>query len=274
MISHLSLSRHLGLASPRRRIPASRPPTLIESDYAHRLVGVVNQLRGVVSRTTQHLRFDDSRALQARRALERARQEVDHGAGSVHLDSLAYDYGRRVNVHQRNEFQRQARAAVGVDIMPLDPHINSLIDGFVHESVTLVRKLQGTTLYELEVLLTRAAVDGLTGAAVAEQIEARFGIAERHARLLARDQIGKLESRLTQARCQEIGIGSYDWVSLLVGPNRRKHHVERHGRRYRYDSPPADGHPGRAICCQCRMAPSWDELRAAVDVPNWQAVVR
>jgi SPP1 gp7 family putative phage head morphogenesis protein len=120
----------------------------------------------------------------------------------------------------------------------------------------------------------RAASDGIPGAVLAEQIEQRFGIAERHARLIARDQIGKLEAKLTQARCQEMGIASYDWISLLVGKNRRREHVARHGRRFRYDSPPADGHPGFAICCQCRQMPAWDELRAQLDTPSWQAALR
>lgn len=263
---HLAHARRLGIAAPRRAIPRSRPPTLIEADYAHRLVGLVDQLRTVVTRSTQHLRFDDTRSRQARTAIERARQEVEHGVGSTQLDGLAYDFGRRVSVHQRLEFQRQAKAAVGLDVTPLDPQVASLVDGFVHENVALVRKLQGGALDDLETLLTRAAADGLTGDAVAEQIAARFGVAERHARLIARDQITKLESRLTQARCEEIGIASYNWVSLIYGPNRRAHHVARHGKRFRYDSPPADGHPGMAICCQCRQEPEWNELRAMVDL--------
>lgn len=262
--NRISHARRLGLASAPRRVPRSRPPSLIEADYAHRLVGLVHQLRDTVTRSTSHLRFDDTRSAQARSAIARARQELEHGASSVHLEPLAYDFGRRVNVHQRNEFQRQAKAAVGVDIAPLDPHIASLVDGFVHENVALIRKLQGNALHDMETLLTRAVADGMTGHVLAEQIAARFGIAERHARLIARTQVSKLEARLTQARCTEIGIGSYDWISLLVGSNRRRHHIERHGRRFRYDAPPSDGHAGHAIACQCRQHPAWDELRAAV----------
>lgn len=269
---HVTLARRLGTIAKRRRIPMSRPPTLIEADYAHRLVGIVNQLRSVVQRSTSDLRFDDTRSAQARRAMERAKQEVEHSG--PHLDSLAYDFGRRVSVHQRLEFQRQAKAALGIDVSPMDPQIASLVDGFVHENVMLVKRLQGRTLDDLATLLTRAAADGATGDQVTAEIEKRFGIAERHARLIARDQVTKLESKLTQARCTEIGIGSYRWVSLLVGKNRRPEHVERHGKRFRYDSPPRDGMPGIARMCQCRQQPNWDEIRAMVDVPNWQAVVR
>lgn len=217
---HLSHLRRLGLAAPRRRVPRSRPPTLIEADYAHRLVGIVHQLRAVVTRSTQHLRWDDTRSRAARTAMERARQEVEHGA-TASVDHLAYDYGRRVSTHQRLEFQRQAKAALGIDVTPLDPQIASLVDGFVHENVTLVRKLQGGALDDLESLIVRAASDGMTGDALAAEIERRFGIAERHARLIARDQISKLEAKLTRARSEEIGITSYRWISLLFGKNRR-----------------------------------------------------
>lgn len=274
LAAQIAHARRLGIATRRRAVPRSRPPTLIESDYAGRLVGIVDRLRSAVAQSTTHLRFDDSRARQARLAMERARQAVDHGATATQLEGLAHDFGRRVSVHQRQEFQRQAKAAIGIDVTPMDPQIASLVDGFVHENVTRVQKLQGGALDDLAAIVTRAAADGLSGDALAALIEARFGIAERHARLIARDQITKLESRLWRARCTEIGVTSYDWISMLVGKTRRPEHVARHGKRFRYDSPPADGQPGMAICCQCRQQPAWDELRAAVDVPNWQAAAR
>jgi SPP1 gp7 family putative phage head morphogenesis protein len=196
--------------------------------------------------------------------MRQVRAEVDHAIDPTALEHVAGDFGRRVSAHQLGEIQRQSKAALGVDVVFHDPKVQPLISGFIHENVSLIRKLQGSTLDELEVILARAVSDGTRAEAIAEQIGARFGVSERHARLISLDQVGKLNSKITEARHTELGIKSYDWVSLLVG-KRRPEHVARHGKPFRYDRPPADGHPGMAICCRCLQQPVFDDIYAELD---------
>jgi len=142
--------------------------------------------------------------------------------------------------------------------------VPGLIEGFVHENVSLIKRLQGSALDQLETILTRAAASGTRAEAIQQEIEDRFGVTERHARLLARDQIGKLNSRVTEARHTELGITSYQWIHV-VNRNPRVEHVARHGKPFRYDTPPADGHPGWAICCHCLQQPIFDDIYAELD---------
>ena len=263
--------RQLGLAARRRRVPRARPPTLIESDYAARIVDFVGRMRSMVERALPRLliglphdqRVDEDDAGRGRREAERTRTEIDATLDAVNLDGMVRDIGRRVAEHHRGELERQAQAALGVEIFLPDGRTPRTIEAFVHENVKLIRRLQDTALADLEAIITRAFASGTRAEAVAEEISARFGIAARHARLIARDQIGKLTSQVTAQRHQELGLTSYKWLSLRR-PTARKSHLARHGKRFRYDEPPPDGLPGMAICCGCQQHPVFDDLLALI----------
>lgn len=254
-------------------MPNARPPTLIESDYAARLVAIVDRVRTAARhviddlptllRVDSEVRLDDDPGRRARRRMERARAEADGSTNDTQLEGVAHGFGRRVSEHQRSDLVRQGRAALGIDVVTLDPLVGRVINGFAHENVTLIKSLQGRVLDDIEKIVVRAVTSGTRAEDVQAEIVDRFGIAERHARLIARDQIGKLHSQIARARHEELGIGSYDWQHI-GNKNPRPHHVARHGHRFRYDDPPSDGHPGIAICCHCLAKPVFDDILAAL----------
>ncbi len=133
--------------------------------------------------------------------------------------------------------------------------------------------------------VTRAVLDSYQqipqpeGRSLAEQIKHLSGATDTRARIIARDQTSKINTAINQARQQEIGIEEYIWRTRkdtrVVGkpgglyPNgNRAHgnHWEREGQVYRWDRPPADGHPGYAINCRCFSEPIIDvsKLRNAI----------
>ena len=197
--------------------------------------------------------------------MKRARAIVDNDVAEQRLVDVTQDFGGRVAQHQRGELARQAEAALGADVVVLDGAVPDLIAGFVHENVSLVRRLQGGALDELEGILTRAATTGTRAEVIQEQIEDRFGMAERHARLIAHDQVQRLTSRVTQSRNQELGIQSYIWLHTGAAKKPRPEHVARHGKPFRYDEPPWDGHPGIAIMCHCLQQPNFDDIYDELD---------
>ena len=86
--------------------------------------------------------------------------------------------------------------------------------------------------------------------------------------LIARDQTSKINTAVNQARQTEIGIEEYIWRtckdSRVVGAPGGKwpegnathgNHYKREGVKYRWDTPPYDGHPGYAINCRCYPEP-------------------
>jgi len=160
LATRVHAARRHGLTTARRRVPLTRPPTLIESDYAGRLVGFVVGWRTAARHLTTELplilradaaswRFDDDPGRRARRAVDRVRAEIDHATNDTALEGVAESFVRRVSVHQRGEITRQAKAALGVDVPFRDPKLAQIVPGFVHENVALIKKLQGSTLDNL-----------------------------------------------------------------------------------------------------------------------------
>lgn len=271
LAARVRAERSIGFASRRRRVPRARFPRLIESDYAGRLAALVQRMRAMTEQALPTLfaelpggwRADESPVARARTRARRLRGEVEASVDDRGVAGIAADVGRRTADHHRGELQRQARAALGVEVMTLDPSVPGVIEGFVAENVSLISKLRGRVMDEIEAIVVRAYSDGSRAETIAPEIAARYEITERHARLVARDQIGKLNSRVTAARHQELGIASFEWMSMSDGRVRRRH-VELHGRRYRYDKPPAEGLPGQPVCCRCVQQPVFDDLLALV----------
>lgn len=72
------------------------------------------------------------------------------------------------------------------------------------------------------------------------------------ARLIARDQTGKLFGNLSKERQQGIGIEKYLWGSVRDGAVRDSHRARDDGKTlFSWDKPPEDGHPGQPIECRC-----------------------
>lgn len=102
------------------------------------------------------------------------------------------------------------------------------------------------------------------GRSLEQQIHHLGNISKKRAHLIARDQTSKTTGTLNQIRQQAIGIEEYIWRTSRdqrvvgnptgiypVGNLKHEDHYHREGKRFRWDSPPEDGHPGQAIQCRC-----------------------
>lgn len=262
---------------PGLQVRPAAHPTLIESDYAHRLVAIVGRIRHaarhVVEALPRLLRSDGTRAdaddgRQTSRLIQAMRAEAAGATSDVAVGQMAAEYARRTAVHQRAELQRQLEDARWVNISIMDRRLPGAISQFIHENVALVRRLQGDALGHLEALIYRGLASGMDAEELGGAIADRLGIAERHARLIARDQIQKLDSKVTELRHAELGIRSFVWWSMQDDRVRPRHR-SLHGKTFAYSDPPADGLPGQPVGCRCRQAPVLDQQ---VDVDHGAAV--
>lgn len=109
------------------------------------------------------------------------------------------------------------------------------------------------------------------GKSLTEHIQHLAGVGSARANLIARDQTSKINTAINQARQTSIGIEEYIWRTArdrrVVGtpggayPESNSvhgNHYKREGKTFRWDNPPADGHPGYAINCRCWAEPIID----------------
>lgn len=81
---------------------------------------------------------------------------------------------------------------------------------------------------------------------------------EKHARLVAHDQINKLNADLNQTRQRAAGVTKYVWTTQ--GDSRvRPAHRALNGQVFDWQNPPAVGPPGTPINCRCFAVPVVDK---------------
>ena len=103
--------------------------------------------------------------------------------------------------------------------------------------------------------------NGETTTAIVKQIQRAYSVDRRHAQLLARDQIAKLNGDITQQQQQDAGVVEYVWSTS--GDSRvRPSHAALNHKRFRWDDPPVVDektgrrcHPGKDYQCRCCALP-------------------
>ena len=82
------------------------------------------------------------------------------------------------------------------------------------------------------------------------RIRERTGISRSRAALIARNEVGNAAAFAMRESQREAGVEEYIWRTAS-DRRVRPSHAARNGKRFRWDDPPADGHPGEPVNCRC-----------------------
>lgn len=136
--------------------------------------------------------------------------------------------------------------------------LTALYEAWAAENAALITSIPGTYLDQVADIAKKAVSEGTLTRDIARQIESRYGVTQSRAKLIARDQIGKLNGQLTQQRQTSLGIEEFVW-STSRDERVRPSHQALEGRTFRWDDPPVvDGEratPGSPIQCRCVARP-------------------
>lgn len=109
------------------------------------------------------------------------------------------------------------------------------------------------------------AIEGKSRFDIAEYIAKEFGIAQRHALFLARNETAIATSSYLSAKYREEGINFFKWKTNLDGRERPLHR-ELNNEIFKFDNPPIidertgqRGLPGQSYNCRCVMIPVIDK---------------
>lgn len=291
--------RKLGLAGQRQRMPRSRPPILIETDYAKAiyahlgleaafapliaampdLLAAAKRARGDAVWLGEHAtsaqvdravgawmqRHDVSSEVMRMQALtRRAREKIDDAIRPSQLGRITDRMATSTLGHQRDQLKRQAMASLGVDVHTLDRHVPEIVAQAVHQNVVLIQSLGRKAADDVEKSVARAFTTGQRAESIVEDIRSRMNVSESHAALIARDQVGSLTSAVNEARCAELGIERFEWATV-GDEDVRPEHEELDGQTFSYDEPPSEGLPGEPICCRCSANPVFADILAQLE---------
>lgn len=153
------------------------------------------------------------------------------------------------------------KTILGVDLTPFFPgaDIQDVIDNQIAANVSLIKSIPSQYTDKLEALVMNALQTGQTNEELAQEIKKLGHSTDVRARLIARDQMGKINGAINRKRQTSLGVITYDYLTSKdekVRPLCRRHH----GQTFRWDTPPEGGHPGEKIGCRCTALPNYENV--------------
>jgi SPP1 gp7 family putative phage head morphogenesis protein len=267
-----------GRLNRRRPMPRQQAPDAIRLSYLSALLsGPVARARELVrERLEPRL---PGLAAEAAAARGDAVERLDETAGDVNalldriadewfgewpnerLAALARRFADRTSEFQREQLARQFKAAMGIDVFRSEPWLGPKVSAFTAENVALIKSVAQDHFTDLEKRMISGLRSGQRWEDLADTARERYGVSENRAKLIARDQVGKLYGELNRTRQKELGVSRYTWRTSR--DNRvRDEHEAREGEVFSWDDPPEDGHPGEPVQCRCNADPVLEDLLA------------
>lgn len=164
---------------------------------------------------------------------------------------------RNINMFSKKELDKSFNNTLGVDIFKTEPNLQETMNLWVDDNVNLITSIEKQFFDKLKQLILNTIEKGTTTKILTNDIRQISNVSEKRATLIAVDQIGKCNGLITKARQTNAGIKEYIWRT--AGDSRvRPMHSLRDGKKYKWDKPPIDGHPGMAIRCRCVAIPVID----------------
>lgn len=181
------------------------------------------------------------------------------------VDKVADKIANRIIAAQQKEsdaqLATQLETMTGLDLRGIfkDEDLKQTVDEAIAANVKLIKSIPEKYADQIE----SAILNGLQEGKRAEDIEkdlAKIGDAtDKRAKIIARDQLGKINGRFAQMRQQKLGITHYYW-STSHDERVRNSHKQRDGRLYAWADAPEDGHPGIPILCRCVPKPYLEHI--------------
>lgn len=168
--------------------------------------------------------------------------------------------GQEVAVHADKEVAR----TLAIDLRGKSSTLDRQVEAFVRENVARIR---GTIpLEKMREVISSHHAAGSDRITLRNKLMDTFGFSRSRANLVARDQVLKLNSQITQFRQQTLGVTEYRWVTAN-DERVRDGHKQLDGKIIRWDDPPVvdertgrRAHAGQDFQCRCTAVPVVDKL--------------
>ena len=152
-------------------------------------------------------------------------------------------------------FMASARRVLGVDLAAVvkSEDLDDLLRTAATRNAGLIRSLGDNAVQRVQQTVTTALLSGTPVSELKKQIAADFGVSDSRAKLIARDQMAKLNSDMNRFRHEQAGIEKYTWRTSQ-DERVRERHQRLDGRIYAYGEPTgAEGGlpPGQPVQCRC-----------------------
>ena len=220
--------------------------------YQKRLTNLVSRIEGDILAMAHKPTYREDANKSTRteiRALIRQIRKKYNVIDSRKILAKIFQQTNRFNI---KEFNKAYKTVLG--IRPYTPE-RTIEKAFINENVALIKSIPKQLLDDVEDVMLDALEKGTRNEIVASKLMERTGVARSRARLIARDQIGKIQGQLNAKRQQKAGVNKFEW-STSNDERVRPEHRRLNGQIFEYpNGHPKEGIPGQPIQCRCSAIP-------------------
>lgn len=264
-----TMAKQTGKPFRVRRATRQLHPRGIERKFAADLVAIITKIKDdidefLIPEIPRFVRAAQLRGDAERHDIEDISAILDTIFGQISLrlnnkhirdlEQLVQGYFDSTSTFSRAQTLRQIKSMIGVDAFPRETQLQVMLNTFTRENVSLIKSITGGYVDSVVGIIQRRVRAGDRPAAIEEEVRKRFSTTKNKARLIARDQVNKLNGSLTRMRQTSLGVEEYIWRTSR-DERVRASHLELEGRKFRWDDPPSVGHPGQDVLCRCSAEP-------------------
>lgn len=205
--------------------------------------------------------------LVIRKAFEDMNIELEQQASSFGLERKLANLANLTRKLTIKEWKKVVKATLGIDILDdyyLGEFYREQLKKWTEENVGLIKTIPKDTLSQMENIVQEGFKTGKTTTSIVKEIQRTYGVEKRHARLIARDQMAKLNADLAKTQQQDAGVEEYIWSTSGDGRVRDRHR-SLNKKTFRWDDPPVVDtktgrrcHPGEDYQCRCVALPKFN----------------
>lgn len=266
---------------PTKRLPRMQPPDAAERTYARELLAIVAVMRRAVERRLgpilerlareQEATRQDEAMPDFGRLVREAELEFERTITKRTIEGIGSKVGEQLDLFNSRQVERQLGAVLPIDVRASFGSTAEEIGAFAREGVDLITTMSAEYFDEVQAKVQAGFEAGRRASSIAKDINERGEVSESRAKFIARDQVSKLNAKLTKKRHGELGIKRYIWRTSKDSRVRSRHR-ELDGKTFDWDDPPivdeATGrreHPGGDYQClpgtsKVQFAPAAEKL--------------
>lgn len=199
-------------------------------------------------------------------ALRTVRQRYE----SPQFLALVADIARRFVTTANNSNRRRTERDLGINIYSDSQTLQDYLAVSTADNVALIKSIPSQYLTQVESIVMANVRAGGRPSNIAKALQQQLGVTERRAKMIARDQVNKINSNLASMRIKDVGFKYFKWETSNDERVRDRHEdvserVTAYGKGvYRFDNPPIVDQnlpqlPGEPIQCRCVMIPVSEE---------------